>query len=264
MIKEHNLNKALSSIYGGLDASDGGLLVGWSEAQEWPDGALDVFLASGILVSKTKARSIECLGCEYRCYKDVEVTRIGKQSRVFIVCDVPEMQSEMGRVMVPMERLHQWQCGVMGIAGIVQRLLGLEYELDSTHASLKLGMLKSPHGRRWISLNQGPLTLEINGVQVPIDEILYFDHQELVLDMVRIEELLKVKPENRGKAYNPSVTKREVRKLQTQAMYQDWKDAYIRLNKKNPDKSATWVSKQIAKMDVANGKDAQTIYKNMK
>lgn len=46
-------------------------------------------------------------------------------------------------------------------------------------------------------------------------------------------------------------------------MYQGWQDAYVQLKKQNPTKSNKWCSLQIAKMDIANAKDAETIRKNM-
>ena len=64
--------------------------------------------------------------------------------------------------------------------------------------------------------------------------------------------------------YTPSNAKREARKLDTQAMYASWQKEYRALKKKRRGMSYVWYSLQIAKMDIAKGRDADTIKKKMK
>ncbi len=64
--------------------------------------------------------------------------------------------------------------------------------------------------------------------------------------------------------YTPSNAKRETRKLDTQAMYESWKKAYRNLKKTRPNMSGIWFSRKIAKMDIAHGRNAETIRKQMK
>jgi hypothetical protein len=64
--------------------------------------------------------------------------------------------------------------------------------------------------------------------------------------------------------YTPSSARREARKLDTQAMYESWQKAYRDWRKKRPGMSDVWYSKRIAKMDIAKGRDSETIRKNMK
>jgi hypothetical protein len=59
-------------------------------------------------------------------------------------------------------------------------------------------------------------------------------------------------------------SKREARKMDTQAIYKGWQKAYRILKKKHPDKSDIWHSRRIANMDCAKGRDSETIRKNMK
>ena len=87
--------------------------------------------------------------------------------------------------------------------------------------------------------------------------------ERLLIDVDCINDFLNREPLSQGKAYIPSISTREAKKLETLAMYQDWKDAYIVLNQSHPDKSKSWCSLQIAKMDIAKSKDAETIRKNM-
>ena len=58
--------------------------------------------------------------------------------------------------------------------------------------------------------------------------------------------------------------KREARKLVTSAMHGSWQKEFRKLKKKRSNMSDTWYSQQIAKMEIANGRSAETIRKNMK
>lgn len=63
----------------------------------------------------------------------------------------------------------------------------------------------------------------------------------------------------------PKMSKREARKLFTQARYASWQDAYQDFRRKNPSKSDVWCSLQIAKDKNLNplGRSASTIKRNM-
>jgi hypothetical protein len=65
------------------------------------------------------------------------------------------------------------------------------------------------------------------------------------------------------KRYTPSNAKREARKLDTQAMYESWQKEYRALKKKRRNMPEVWYSKQIEKMDIANGRNFSTIKKHM-
>lgn len=68
------------------------------------------------------------------------------------------------------------------------------------------------------------------------------------------------------KCYAPSNVKREARKLETQKMYLIWQKAYRDLEKthKHRHMSDVWYSQQIAKLDIAKGRNADTIRGHMK
>ena len=67
-----------------------------------------------------------------------------------------------------------------------------------------------------------------------------------------------------GNGYTPNNTRREARKLDTEAKYASWQKAYRRLLKSRPNMSDVWYSQQISKMDIAKGSSPETIRKNMK
>ena len=47
-------------------------------------------------------------------------------------------------------------------------------------------------------------------------------------------------------------------------MHASWQKKYRELKRSKPGKTDTWYAQQIAKMDIAQGRDAETIRKNMK
>ncbi|RDH80801.1 MAG: hypothetical protein DIZ80_17420 [endosymbiont of Galathealinum brachiosum] len=244
------------------------VVVDWDSAQQWPSGALECLVQSGILAPASSAQSIECNACEHHCYMDV-LMKVGEGesiNRAFIVCSEPDMQSQMGRVQIPLERLQQWKTGFKQLAGVIAGLLGFDgsIEYKPEQSSIYLGMLKSKGGRRVVSLSHQPLELEINKFKTPLTEFLFIDDGELVIDRLRIDELVNTKPLSVAKAYDPSIDKREAGKLATQVKHQDWQDEYALLQRKNPTKNKTWYSLQIAKLPLAQGASPETIRKHLK
>ena len=61
-----------------------------------------------------------------------------------------------------------------------------------------------------------------------------------------------------------STARREARKLDTQAKYESWQKEYRKLKRKNPEKSDTWCSLQIKKLEIAQSCKSETIRKHMK
>jgi hypothetical protein len=186
--------------------------------------------------------------------------------RAFIVCEVPEKQASMGRVNVPLERLQTWKSSRLNLATVIAKLLDIEFDAKEAEFknALKIGMLPSKKGRRWVSLNYSPFALEINKHAVPINELLFFVNSSLSIDRERIEDLLERPVLDSEKAYTPSIERQEQRKSETQAMYQDWQDAYEKLRKKSTNKPKSWFAMQIAKLDIAQGRDSETIRKHLK
>jgi hypothetical protein len=260
-------NDVLLALLAHLRAENKAITISWDTVQQWPEGVLNKFLRLGLLNPAPAAQSIECNGCDKHCFMEVVTLPHDDPAltRAFIVCDDAEMQSQMGRVKVPLVRLQQWQGSAKQLAKVIAELLGLTDKIafSANQAVIKLGMLKAEKGRRWVTLNGSDLSLEINQHTVPVDEVLYFENQQLVIDQNKINDLLNSESLSKGKKYTPSITKREAGKLETQAMYQDWKDEYLRLNEQHPNKGHKWFAFEISKMDIAKGRDAETIRKNM-
>ncbi|MBT3046001.1 MAG: hypothetical protein KME53_03525 [Candidatus Thiodiazotropha sp. (ex Clathrolucina costata)] len=265
------LNDVLLLLLEALDSTGEVHLVGWDIVQQWPGDALGTLLEAGILTDAKPALSVECRECANHCFMDVHQLPGSdkKTARAFVICDDPEMQGQMGRIEIPMERLRQWKVTALQLAKVVAELVSIECKAEDRHgqANIRIGMVKGKNGRRWLSLNKSPLTLEINDQPLPLEEVLFFEDDTLTIDRVRIDQLIDKAPSSGGKKYKPSTEKREAGKRKTEAMREDWREAYLDMRRKYPDTvrhSDTWVAKQIAKLDIAQGRDSETIRKNMK
>jgi len=261
-------NDVLVDLLSNLRLTDHSTLIDWDTIQQWPDNALDGLLRSGLLKPAPPAQSLECFGCEKHCFMDAIILPHNEptKTRAFIVCDDSEMQDQMGRIQIPLERLKQWQASVKQLSVVIAGLLGLENKLTfkSNQTSIKLGMLQSKKGRRWITLNSSTLSLELNNHALPVDDVLFFEDEKLMIDHHAINDLLNRESITQSKIYTPSTDTRENKKLETLAMYQNWNDEYLRLKKQFANQSKSWCSTRISKMAIAQDRDAGTIRRNLK
>ena len=109
----------------------------------------------------------------------------------------------------------------------------------------------------------GVLALVAGNNPVPLAEFIEYHDGQYSLDRAMIRQLVDTATTVDSR-YTPSNVMREARKLETQAMYESWKMAYRNLRKKRKNMSDVWYSRQIAKMDIARRRDAETIRKHMK
>lgn len=259
-----NNTQVLISLICHVEASNKRVNIGWDEVTQWQEGLLKRFVSIGILAKDVNTQSLVCTGCEHNCFMDIVLADDSK--RAFIVCDKPDMQSQMGRIKVPLERLQQWQVSARQFALVIADLLGFDYSPvnQNNSASYKLGMLKGKNGRRWVILSVKPLALEVNGHTLLLSDLLYFNGAKLDIDQLQVDSIVDLTTPNTGKTYIPNTSKQESRKLATQLMYQNWNDEYRELQHNNPNRTDTWYSMQISKLAIAQGKSAGTIRKNMK
>ena len=248
-----------------LLAHDGDTLLPWEQVKRWPKGAVDIFQHAGWIIPTFLASEVTCPGCEEGCYmpvdKVIQATN-GKPVRAYIACD---RRADMGTVKINPVRMQQWQFNYGQLAKWIASSLCLKttpaYQKES--ASYKLGMLRGEGGRCWAFLTVNPLAIVINQRAIPVDELLYIEQESLQIDRLRIDELVN-QPTSRSKSYIPNIDRQEERKLETQAMYQNWNDAYLKSREKHPKKTDKWHSWQIAKLPIAEGRDSETIRKHMK
>lgn len=262
--EQRSLSSALNDLLAAIESSKGMVIFGHDAVQQWDEGVLDALAAQGLLKKASTAHSLECKGCEEHCFSDVIVqTRAGK-TRAYIVCEVPDKQAEMGRVAVPLERLQQWQSSPLMVALYLARALGLDVDIsDATAGMISLGMMQSPHGRRWASLLVESLSLEVNQRTIPLVELLFVEKGAVVLDKLQIQKVLSLNTKPAGKVYSSNTDKREIRKQATEARRQDWLDAHKQLQRQHPGKSKRWYSIRIARLPVGGGRESETIRRQL-
>jgi len=133
------LNDVLLSLLEPLGAAGTAHLVSWNTVQQWPVDALSRMLETGILTTAASAQSIECQGCENRCFMEVHrLSGVDKRpARAFVVCDDPEMQSQMGRIPIPLKQLQQWKVTAFQLAKVIAGLVGIECRAEDRHGQGK-------------------------------------------------------------------------------------------------------------------------------
>lgn len=257
-------NTVLVDLLARFAAADGQLHIGFDEVEQWPAELLTLLTKAGLLAKGVQASSLVCNGCEHNCFEPVAFTP--DRQRAFIICSHPDQQEYMGRIAVGLNRLKQWSISGEHIACVTATLLGLTDKpiYSAAHANYTLGMLKSPKGRRAITLNISPLALVVNQHSLKLDGLLYIENQALHIDSDAITHALSAKPLNTSPQYTPNTDNQHARKLKTQAMHGDWQDEYLRLKQANPNKPDTWIANKIARAPAGQGKSPETIRKNMK
>jgi len=109
----------------------------------------------------------------------------------------------------------------------------------------------------------GELLLVAGENKMPMAELIEFHDGRYLLAGALTRQLVDAAT-TADPRHTPTIVKREARKLDTQAMYESWQKAYRSLLRDKPGKSNVWYSQQIAKKDIAQGRDASTIRKHMK
>jgi len=256
---------SLLELLGRVSAcGDNSILVSAEELQRWPGDAVKAMKSQRLIVKARPTTSAICAGCERNCVMPVHtLPNVAGKSSSFIVCD---KRSDINRVSVSAERLTQWQCKTDLVSGFVASSLSLRSPARKTdHASRwQIGMVSGDKRSQMLCLDaNGALNLIVGESTLPLAECIEFQDGIYSLDVSQIRRLVDVATTGDNR-YTPSNARREVHKLDTQAMYESWHKEYRALRKKRPGMSDIWYSQQIAKMDMANGRDAETIRKRMK
>jgi hypothetical protein len=256
---------ALIELLGRVGATQGAaVLVNDDELSQWPSAAVAAMISQRLIAKAGPASSAICSGCERDCVMPVHTlpAKAGAPAS-FIVCD---KRRDINRVLVSTERLTQWQCSVNAVCGFVAVSLGLRRS-DRQAASpdlWEIGIATGDKRSQMLCLQvNGALVLVAGSNMVPLAELIEYHDGEYMLDGAMIRLLVDA-ANTADNRYTPSNAKREARKLDTQAMYEGWRKAYRNLKKTRKNMSDVWYSQQIAKMDIAHDRNAETIRKQMK
>jgi hypothetical protein len=125
------------------------------------------------------------------------------------------------------------------------------------------GLLNDKRSQMLSLQPKGDLALVAANNAVPLAELVSYRQGEYSVAVAMIRQLID-SAATADPRCTPSNAKREARKFDTQAMYEDWRKAYRDLKKQRRNMSGVWYSKQIAKQDIAAGRSAETIRKHMR
>ena len=186
-----------------------------------------------------------------------------KNPASFIVCD---KRSDINRVPVSSERLTQWRCTTESVCKFVANSMGLRRsDTRSANAELwEIGMATGEKRSQMLCLKaDAALTLLAGTNVLPLAECIGYGDGEYSVNTTMVRQLVD-SANSADNRYTPSITRREARKLETQAMYQSWQKEYRKLKKQHPKQPDTWYAMKIGKMPIAQGRVLGTIRKNMK
>jgi len=256
---------ALTELLDRVGANHGAaILVNDDELRQWPSEAVKAMQSQRLVVKARPAASAICPGCEHECVMPVHTVPAAARSAVsFIVCD---KRSDINRVPLSAGRLIQWQCNADLVCGFISACLRLRRsDRQMANANLwEIGVATGNKRSQMLCLQaDGGLTLVVGDNKVPLEELIGFCDGQYSLDGDIIRRMVDAATtaDNR---YTPSQVKREARKLDTQALHASWQRKYHELKRSKPGRPDTWYAQLIAKMDIAQNRDPETIRKNMK
>ena len=244
--------------------SGAAVFVSAEELRQWPSKGVTAMKSQNLLVKARPAKSVVCPGCERECVMQVQtVTRATGAAAVFVVCD---KRDDINRVPITTDCLTQWRCNPEAVCGFVAKSLGIrQSEQRSGIAGLwNIGTARGDKRSQMLCLRaDGDLALVAGNNRVPLADLVGSRDGEYTVDAAMIRQLID-SAMTADPRYTPTNARREAGKLDTQARYEDWRKAYRKLKKQRPNMSDVWYSRQIAKLEIATGRDAETIRKHMK
>jgi hypothetical protein len=256
---------ALNDLLARVGATEGAaVFVSAEELTQWPAAAVAAMKAQKLLAKARPAASVVCPGCERECVMPVQtLTRTSGAASSFVVCD---KRDDINRVAISSDLLKQWRCNAEAVCGFVAKSLGLHRsDQRSANASVwNIGIARGDKRSQMLGLRaDGDLALVAGSNAVPLAEVVGYGDGEYSVDGAMIRRMVD-SVTTADARYTPSKARRETGKLNTQAMYGGWQKAYRDLKKQRRNMSDVWYSRQVAKLDIAAGRNAETIRKHMK
>ena len=257
--------EALLELLERVGASQGAAaLVSEEELSRWPAEAVRSLKSQKLLIKASPAVSVVCPGCEQECVMPVYTPPAGTGPAVsFVVCD---KRDDINRVAVSAERLRQWRCGAEAVGTFVAQSLGLRAQSQrKAGAGLwELGLLMGKKRSQMVCLRaDGAVELVAGQNAVPLAERMHYGADGYSVDCEAIRQLVDAATTSDPR-HTPTNARREARKLKTEALHESWRKEYRALKASRLGMSDVWYSQQIAKMDIAPKRSAETIRKHMK
>lgn len=244
--------------------SGASILINGEELTRWPAETVSAIKSQGLLKRARSASAVVCNGCEQECAMPVHTyPASSRKSTSFIVCD---KRDDINRVPVAAERLVQWRCDTRAICEYVAASLGLRRS-DQHHSDpglLSIGMATGEKRNQMLCLRvDDDLNLVAGGSAIPLAEVICYEGNEYSIDRSAVCRLVD-SATTTDPRFTPNTARREMRKLETQAIYAAWQKEYRELKRHRPKMSDMWRAQQIAKMSIGNRRSVDTIRKNMK
>lgn len=246
----------------GAGPKTGILVTNW-ELKRWPAEVVSALQVQKLILKARLATSAVCPGCERECVMPVDcVSDQIDDFASFIVCD---KRSDTNRVNVSADLLIQWRCSAESIARFIANCLSFQPRLKQTNEPrvIELGMATGNRRSQMLCLNfDGVVTIQAGSNRIVLADIVLFSGGRYKLDEKRIQRLVDSSVTADAR-HTPNTARREAGKLDTQAMYSAWKAELKKLRKSRPKMSNVWDSRRIAQMDIAQGREAETIRRKM-
>jgi len=257
--------EALIELLGRVGANQGiVVLVNDEELRPWPEAAVKAMKSQRLIIKAPPASSTLCPGCEHNCVMPVNILQAATGTpESFVVCD---KRYDINRVVIPSQRLTQWQCSADLVCEFIAARLGLRRSVGQTCGvnRWEIGIAFGDRRSQMLCLEaNGPLSLLAGNNSVPLAEVIEYHDGAYSLDGPKILQLVDAAT-TADPRYTPSNIRREARKQDTQTMYESWRKEYHKLQKRRPNMSDVWYSQKIARMDIAKGRNAETIRKKLK
>jgi hypothetical protein len=256
--------EALLELVARVGANNGAeVAVNELELSRWPITAVRELNARQLLLKTSPATSAVCPGCEQECTMPIHIIPGTRPAVSFVVCD---KRDDINRVKVPAERLQQWRCDAEAVGWFVAQSLGIRPggQRKISDGLREIGIVRGKKRSQMLCLKtNGSLELVAGSNSVPLSELLQFESKGYSIDAAAVRQLADMSSTGDSR-YTPSNARQEVRKLDTQNLYESWRNAYRELKTRRPEMSDVWYSQQIAKSSSAKGRSAETIRKHMK
>jgi len=258
-------DEALAELLAMVGVANGSAIrVSSAELANWPPSAVAAMKSQQLLRKARPADSVVCPGCEESCTMPVNTLPEGTgKASFFVVCD---KRDDINRVPVSGEDLVQWRSDLEAVCGFVARALEIRRsESASSESGMHaIGVASGSKRSQMLCLELGNTPLLVAGDgRLPLAELVRFEEGAYVLDDKRARQMVD-QSSMADPRYTPTNARREIRRQDTAAMHESWRQAHRRLLRSHPGRSDVWYSQRIEKMGIAKGRKAETIRRRLK
>lgn len=236
------------------------------ELAEWPKESVAALKTQGLLSRDRHPPNVICPGCEEACAMPVENPPAdeGKGRGAFVVCD---KRDDINRVAISRDLLIQWRCSVEQVVQFIADQLGVRRtgQRSSQPQLWPVGVAggNMRHQMLCLGIEHAELVVKCGQSYVPLVDLIKYKASKYGLIREWIHDLVD-RSDSADPRYTPNQDRREAGKMETEARYEAWRQAYARLKEERPGMSDVWYSRQIAKLPIADGKNAETIRRRLK